>query len=338
MRANLPLVACTLLPALIGAAQTPCPDTTAPEALNADATIDAEGDDYPNVATDGQGTWVAVWEGHADACEPDIDGNGNVGFSDLTLLLIAWGPCSLPTDPCTADLDGSGDVGFADLTAILLSWGACPADIDISFARSIDHGITWSEPAPLNTNAPLDAAADRRPHVAASATGTWLAVWSSSAPVGGSGGDEDILCARSFDGGTTWTPPQLLNDSGLSDSQSDARPRIATDGFGRWVAVWDSSALLVGGVPLGLDRDILCAISVDDGLTHVASDSTLEQHRRLGQRQRLRRGRGDRRPRHMGRRLAHERGRRERRRRRPGRDRLPLDRRWRDVVARSVPE
>jgi len=26
-------------------------------------------------------------------CDADIDGDGNVAFADLTLLLAAWGPC-----------------------------------------------------------------------------------------------------------------------------------------------------------------------------------------------------------------------------------------------------
>jgi hypothetical protein len=35
---------------------------TAPAALNTDATSDAVDDERPQVTTDGQGTWVAIWE------------------------------------------------------------------------------------------------------------------------------------------------------------------------------------------------------------------------------------------------------------------------------------
>ena len=47
----------------------------------------------------------------------DLDGNGSVGFTDLTLLLSLWGS----SDAC-ADLDGNGTVGFTDLTLLLGNW------------------------------------------------------------------------------------------------------------------------------------------------------------------------------------------------------------------------
>lgn len=66
------------------------------------------------------------WSLHLSACPPpcpaDFDGSGDVGFSDLTRLLSAWGPCAAP---CPEDLDGSGAVGFTDLTALLAAWGPC---------------------------------------------------------------------------------------------------------------------------------------------------------------------------------------------------------------------
>jgi hypothetical protein len=38
------------------------------------------------------------------------------------MLLSAWGPCA----GCPEDLDGNGAVGFNDLTILLAAWGACP--------------------------------------------------------------------------------------------------------------------------------------------------------------------------------------------------------------------
>lgn len=40
----------------------------------------------------------------------------------FTQFLSAWGPCS----GCDEDLDGSGQVGFSDVTIVLNSWGPCP--------------------------------------------------------------------------------------------------------------------------------------------------------------------------------------------------------------------
>ena len=49
----------------------------------------------------------------------DLDGDGNVGGSDLTILLGAWG-----TNDPAADLTDDGIVGGADLTVLLGCWGS----------------------------------------------------------------------------------------------------------------------------------------------------------------------------------------------------------------------
>lgn len=46
----------------------------------------------------------------------DLDGDGQVCGSDLTILLGNWGGC------CSADLDGDGTVGGSDLTLLLAAW------------------------------------------------------------------------------------------------------------------------------------------------------------------------------------------------------------------------
>ena len=54
-------------------------------------------------------------------CPEDLDGDGSIGFGDLTFLLSQWGPCA----GCPADLDGDDVVGFGDLTQLLAKWGPC---------------------------------------------------------------------------------------------------------------------------------------------------------------------------------------------------------------------
>ena len=48
----------------------------------------------------------------------DVNGDGQVDFSDLLAVLAAWGPC----DACPEDVDGSGAVDFADLLAVLAAF------------------------------------------------------------------------------------------------------------------------------------------------------------------------------------------------------------------------
>lgn len=54
-------------------------------------------------------------------CPGDVDGNGDVGVTDLLAILGAWGPCCA----CREDLDESGEVGAAELQILLRTWGSC---------------------------------------------------------------------------------------------------------------------------------------------------------------------------------------------------------------------
>ena len=48
---------------------------------------------------------------------PDLDGDGIVGATDLAMVLSAWGAANSP-----ADLDASGTVGAGDLAMVLSAW------------------------------------------------------------------------------------------------------------------------------------------------------------------------------------------------------------------------
>ncbi|MCP3903870.1 MAG: right-handed parallel beta-helix repeat-containing protein, partial [Planctomycetes bacterium] len=52
----------------------------------------------------------------------DLDGNGDVGFSDILQLIGMWGPCST----CPEDLNGNGTVDFGDVLLVIAGWGPCP--------------------------------------------------------------------------------------------------------------------------------------------------------------------------------------------------------------------
>ena len=54
-------------------------------------------------------------------CPADVDGDSEVGFTDILNVLSVWGPC----DGCPADLDADGLVGFNDLLLVLSGWGSC---------------------------------------------------------------------------------------------------------------------------------------------------------------------------------------------------------------------
>src|SRR5262249_39697584 len=59
-----------------------------------------------------------------------------------------------------------------------------------------------------------------------------------------SGSDNDILVARSLDGGAHWSIPIPLNANAGSDNMAnDYVPRLALDDDGHCVAIWESTAI-----------------------------------------------------------------------------------------------
>ena len=54
-------------------------------------------------------------------CQGDLDADGEVSGSDISLLLLDFGPCS----GCTSDLDGDGVTSGSDLSLMLLGFGPC---------------------------------------------------------------------------------------------------------------------------------------------------------------------------------------------------------------------
>ncbi|MHC5027384.1 MAG: cytochrome c3 family protein [Planctomycetota bacterium] len=60
--------------------------------------------------------------GSAPVCPEDTNGDGVVDVSDLTNVILGWGPGGGGTP---ADINGDGVVDVSDLTAVILAWGDC---------------------------------------------------------------------------------------------------------------------------------------------------------------------------------------------------------------------
>lgn len=71
---------------------------------------------------------MGAFEGFVAGCPGDLDGDDDVGFGDLSLLLGDWGVCDFPPAACPGDISppgGDGQVGFGDLAVMLGNWGGC---------------------------------------------------------------------------------------------------------------------------------------------------------------------------------------------------------------------
>jgi hypothetical protein len=178
---------------------------TAPAPLNSNAGSDLGKDALPQVTTDGAGNWVAVWQS-TDSLGGTIGTDYDIFVSRSVDAGGTWTvPAPLNTD---AGSDSGGD-GYAQVTTdgagnwVAVWWstdslgGTIGIDRDNLVARSTDAGVTWTAPAPLNSNAGSDSGGDAYPQVTTDGAGNWVAAWQSNDSLGGTiGTDEDILFAR----------------------------------------------------------------------------------------------------------------------------------------------
>lgn len=249
---------------------------SAAAALNTNAPSDSGTDDDPQIGADGSGTWVVVWDS-TENLGGVIGTDTDILFSRSTDNGATWSaPKPLKSNAATdgATRDEQVQLATDGQGTWVVTWSTedgptSMTEEDLLYARSGDNGVTWSPPKLLNTNGATDTGRELDHHLATDRLGNWVAVWNSNENLNGAiGTDYDILLARSADNGATWSAPAALNTNAGSDTGGDAGPRVATDGQGHWIAVWDSSENL-GGV-IGTDDDILFALSGNNGTTWSA--------------------------------------------------------------------
>jgi len=244
-----------------------------PAALNSNAGTDSGGDNYPELLSDGNGNWVAVWQSNEniDTSGTDQDiifarsiDNGATWSAPAVLNSNAGAddPLSNDNHPVLAT-DGQGNWGVAWVAA--RSFGT---DMDVFFSMSMDGGASWGTAVTVN-DAATDSANDGNPVLRTDGQGNWVVAWDSIENVGGTiGVDHDILFVHSVDNGQNWTSPAALNTNATSDSGTDSDVSIATNGSTQWMAVWTSNENLGGAI--GTDDDILFATSSDGGASWSA--------------------------------------------------------------------
>jgi hypothetical protein len=249
-----------------------------PFALNTNAASDTGHDKRPHVATDGKGTWAAVWHSF-DTLSGTIDEDGDILVAVSTDNGKSWSaPQPVNTNAANdtgQDLypriatDGKGVWAVVWTSDDPLGAAGLGTDDDILMARSDDPKLkVWSTPQVVNSNAAGDTGDDVGPDIATDGAGIWAAVWTSDDPLGtaGLGSDEDILVARSTDATLAtnkWEAPKALASFADSDSAPDSHPSLAY-GSGGWIVVWSSSWPGSSTWTLGPDADILISISEDD--------------------------------------------------------------------------
>ncbi|MCP3695239.1 MAG: exo-alpha-sialidase, partial [Planctomycetaceae bacterium] len=157
------------------------------QALNTDATTDLGVDKMPTIATDGT-RLVTVWS----------SSNDNETGTDLDLFVAhstdggqTWSaPAFLNTD---ARVDTGNDFRAqlaSDGAGVwMVAWdsdasrGGSGTDLDIFLARSMDHGLTWSDPQLVTR--PSNTGIDMNVSLATDRAGNWVLAWDTTEDLDG---------------------------------------------------------------------------------------------------------------------------------------------------------
>lgn len=241
-----------------------------PGPLNTNASTDRGIDQFPIVHTDRVGRWITLW-GSTDSLNDTIGDDWDILIARSDDDGQTWtAPASLHASARTdAGRDQFPQIATDGAETWVAAWVSQDSlqqtvgqDDDILVSTSTDAGVSWSRPQPLNTDAQTDRRIDRSVSITTDARGQWVAVWHGYLDVNG---DYDVFVARSTDAGRSWTSPALLAPRSGLGRGGHQFPTIATDGHGTWLATWHSYDSLGGA--LGLDLDIVAAVSKDGGAT-----------------------------------------------------------------------
>lgn len=244
------------------------------------------GDDIsPSLATDGQGRWMVVWRsmdplGGTKGYDADIlmsvsSDNGqtwsapqpvnNDAFSDPGGWSTNAEPRCFDYSPhVCADGQGRWMVAWTrcDNRTSSLGWKTSSV-----VASSADNGLSWSTPLLVQTRTDLlSIYTIEGTALATDRQGRWIMTWSSRPNPRND--DYDIYYSVSANGGASWSSPAMLNANGPAETGEDQFSRVATDGLGHWLAVWQTDASLGGGD--GTDTDLCFSVSNDNGATWSA--------------------------------------------------------------------
>ena len=172
------------------------------------------------------GALAGVQSAVADApCLEDLDGNGEVGGDDISVMLLDFGLCP----GCGSDLDGDGEVLVSDVSLLLLSFGPCA---EPSWATVLE----WSpDPAVIyDANLRTDIAATHRPwRVRDKGTGIEMVLIPPGSFLMGCSGSSASACApdESPVHQVTLTKAYYLGRYEVTQAQWAAKMRYNPSGF-----------------------------------------------------------------------------------------------------------
>jgi hypothetical protein len=229
--------------------------------VHAGALGDDNNDSLPTIATDGAGTFIAVWQ-----CKSLPGQEGDIAVSRSTDGGVTWSAKSALNSYAATDgnVDELPSIAYGGNGRWLVAWSTANTlpsgssgvgDSDIHGSLSVDGGISWSAAFGINPNVGTDSSTDRDPKVAGDGAGGFAVAYRALQTGAGS-----KMRLRRSSNGVDWAPLQTLNPSmSLVD---DVMPTIAVAGSD-WRVVWAADG--EPGTPTGLDWDLFFVRSEDAG-------------------------------------------------------------------------
>lgn len=183
-----------------------------PSYVNANPKEDSGQDFAPQVATDGDGHWVIVWQSN-DTFEGVLGSDTDILSARSLDNGETWFGWSAVNSTARSDNgsrtgDESPSIACDGRNTWLVCWDSgnwlestIGSDDDILISKSLDFGVTWSDAIPLNMNAETDTGDDRHVKLVCDSLGRWNVLWLSRDKLGGPLGndnDRDIFSAQSI--------------------------------------------------------------------------------------------------------------------------------------------
>jgi len=237
----------------------------APQAeLNTNAQTDSGDDIFVQMATDFEGTWIAIWNS-TDPLDGTLESEDNVLFARSVDNGDTWSPPAALSDNTEVDAQSqlnSPHIATDGRGAWIVVWsarGRFGTDLDILAAQSTDNGETWTEPVFVNSNARIDFDTDSNPRIATDRLGRWMTVWSGQ----NDDNDDVTYYARSKDNGAHWTKRRSPGSGGGDELGIFAD--VAVDERKNWIVVWSEE--FANESQFGGDFEIVAARTSNFGTT-----------------------------------------------------------------------
>lgn len=215
-----------------------------PEIVTSDA---AEQHESPAIASGGNGTLVMVSESYAnssfDSGGDELDivvsrsiDNGRT-WSDFTLLVSSANSDNGDDYNPSIATDSNGTWVVVWTSEVDLA--SSGTDADIFYSKSVNDGVEWSDPAPLNPQSTTDTGRDDYPQISVNGE-EWTLVWASNADQtdGSDDGDLEVITIHSSDAGGEWSEPVVISDNDTADDFT----KMSINENGRGVIIWRGKA------------------------------------------------------------------------------------------------